>query len=115
MLVKRPLEINDIVAVKLVSGEELIGKLVSLPNSGSKRISLTKPIVLGMQQQQNPTTGQLSVGLGFGPFMLGISDDETVELEEHAYLTFSKARDEVKNAYLKSTTGLEVPPSSLVV
>jgi len=110
MLIEKNATENDIVAVKLISGEELIGRAISIPTDPSYQLVLSKPIVLGMQQTQ---TGEL--GLGFGPFMLGIEDDAKITLEASSYITMVKARDEIKQAYIKSTTGLEVPPTSLVV
>ena len=110
MLITKKIEENDIVAVKLISGEELVGKLIK-----HNPLELAKPIVLGMQQQPNPTTGQVEVGLGFAPFMLGMEDGGNITLEPGAYIVILKARDEIKQAYIKSTTGLDVPPSNLVV
>ena len=109
MLIQKKVDVNDIVAVKLNTGEELIGRIVA-----QNPLELTKPVVLGMQQQQNPQTGQVEVGMGFAPFMLGIPDDGNIILEQGSYITMVKARDEIKQAYIKSTTGLEVPPSLVV-
>ena len=109
MLLEKKLEKNDIVTVKLVTGEELVGKAVKLP-ADSGVLELAKPFVLGMQQNQ-----QGAIGLGFGPFMFGISDEGTVVIENGTYIVVARARDEIRTAYTKSTTGLEVPPAGAVI
>lgn len=109
MLIEKAVGDNDVVAVKLVSGEEIIGKIISKPVDPNYQLVLSKPVVLGMQQAPNG-----DVGLGFGPFMLGIDDDVKITLEQSSYITMVKARGEIEKAYIKSTTGLEVPPSGLV-
>lgn len=72
-------------------------------------LKLMKPATFGPQQTP---TGE--VGLGFGQFMYAIDDEASVTLEEGSYITMVKVRDEVKQAYTKATTGLDVPPALVV-
>lgn len=113
MLVEKAIEPNDIVAVKLVSGDEVIAKVTAIAADGGFKLS--KPLVLGMQQHQDPATGKIGIGLGFAPFMLGLAEDMPVTIKPTSFVTVARVRDEVRNAYLQSTTGLEVPQSKLVV
>ncbi len=106
MLLEQKAKQGDIVAVKIISGEELIGRLDT-----ENPLKLIKPLVLGMQQQQNPETGEIEVGMAWAPFMLSVSDNGSITLADGSYITFIKVRDEIKQAYIKSTTGLAVPPS----
>lgn len=108
MLIEKKLNEGDVASVKLMSGEELVGTVVTV-----EPLTLRKPIVLGMQQQQS-ATGEIEVGMAFGPFMLAIGDDAKVTVEKGTYIAVVKARDEIKQAYIKSTTGLAVPPSLIV-
>ena len=106
MLIEQKAKQGDIIVVKLNSGEELVGKMDT-----QNPLKLNKPATFG--PQQNPETGQ--VGLGFGQFMFAIDDEASITLEEGSYITMVKVRDEVKQAYTKATTGLEVPPSASLV
>lgn len=109
MLLEKKLAKDDVVVVRLTTGEELIGKAVSVPTD-TGTLEVSKPLILGMQQNQ-----QGEVGLGFGPFMFGLSDDGTVVIEKGTYMVVAKARDEIRVAYTKATTGLEVPPAGAVI
>ena len=104
MLIEQRAKQGDIVAVKLVSGEELIGKMDT-----ANPLKLIKPIVLGMQQT---STGE--IGMAFAPFMLSADDGASITLTDGSYIALVKVRDEVKQAYIKSTTGLDVPPALIV-
>ena len=108
MLLQKKMDVDDIVTIKLISGEEIIGKLKQNPNDVGV-LEVLRPIVLGMQQQQNQTTGQLEIGWGFAPFMLGTPDDSAIVIEKGTYITVVKAKEEIKNTYIESTTGIKIP------
>ena len=112
VFIEKKLDKGDIAAVKLLSGEELVGKVEQVPSDAGV-LELSKPVALGMQQQQNPDTGQIEVGLGFAPFMLGLPEESKVVVEKGTYVTVAKAREEVRNAYIKSTTGLDLPQTNV--
>jgi hypothetical protein len=103
---------NDIVAIKLTSGEEVVGKMVSGPDDVG--IRLAKPIVVQLQMLK-----QGEAAIGFAPFMLARDDDDEYQFQSSALVTTpGKARDDIRINYLKATTGLEIPtagPSSLIM
>ena len=112
MLVEKPIELGDIVAVKLRSGEEVIGKLKAM---NGERIIIIKPLVLGMQQSIIPSTGQPEIGMGFAPFMLALADGGSVTFDRDGITTYIKARKEISDAYIQSTSSIEVPQSSSLI
>lgn len=93
MLVNKPLQEGDIVALKLVNGEEVIGKLTNLT---ADRIELSKPISIGMAQQ----------GLALMPFMLSADEGVEVTIDRDNVITEILARKEVKDVYIQQTSGL---------
>lgn len=113
MLIEKKAVVGDIVAARLISGEEVVGTLKRL---GETDVEITKPLVLGLQQMQNPTTRQVETGMAFAPFMLSLADDGGVTFELAKIVTFIKVRDEIRNGYIQNTTGMELPEKpSLVV
>ena len=94
MLLEKKAQDGDIIAIKLVSGNEIIAKLVE---ESERVIIVLKQVELGMA-----ATG----GVGFGPFMIGAPDDVEMIFDLSMVVTFVKARKEIKDAYIKSTSGI---------
>ena len=104
MIIQKNYSIGDIVVLRLVSGEEVLGKLLS---ENSDVYCFSRPIVLQMQM-----VSANQAGIAFAPFMVGISEDRSVSIRKSACITTVEiARDDVKSNYIKATTGLEVPGS----
>ncbi len=94
MLLEKKVQVGDIIALKLVSGNELIAKLVS---ASEYVMIISKPIELGMAA---------GGGVGFGPFMLGAPEEVQMTIDKSMIVTFVKARKEIKDAYIESTSGI---------
>lgn len=92
---------NDVVIIRLLSGEEIIAKVNSANNEG---VEITKPLVLGLMQ--NPNTNQPVVGLA--PFVFGIDDSEPIVIESSKWTFIAMARKEAKDQYVKATSSLEI-------
>ncbi len=102
LIEKKSVKANDIVTFKLVSGEEIVGKLVSLEFG---TLVVNKPIVVAMQM-----VGPQQASLGFLPFMAAANDDATLTFQPHAYLiTPVLAREDVATGYINATSSLVVP------
>jgi hypothetical protein len=95
-------EINDIVTIKLASGEEIVGKLT---DRTAETVSLAKPVQIIMQ----PINAQ-QMGLAFHP-VLG-------SVQEHANVQFAmallsirplKTSEDVIRNYIQATTSLLTP------
>lgn len=102
LIQKKDLSINDVAVIRLITGEELVGKVTAV---SATDITITKPVILQMQMI-NPK----EAGIGFAPFMVGA--------EEAGHYTFPhdklvllpmKARQDIATNYLKATTSLQMP------
>lgn len=93
MLVGQKPGIGTIVAVKLISGDEIVGKIEML---NAKELVVAKPIAIGLSPQ----------GVGFAPFMVSVDDDVSLTFKLEQVITYAQAREEIKNAYIQSTSGI---------
>lgn len=101
---------GDIVAVKLVSGEEIIGRLNEY---SADYIKIVNPVLMILEmvedEVQHPVTGQVHKNqqamVAFAPFMLGMPDNEPIKIGSAKYITIVKAREDAANQY-KSALGV---------
>jgi len=93
MLIQQKIETGTIVAVKLVGGEEILGKL---ERQNATELVISKPIAVGLSPQ----------GVGFAPFMISSTDDVSLTFKLEHVVTYTPARKEIKNAYIESTSGI---------
>lgn len=103
---------NDIVALRLVTGEELIAKatVVEVTESGGT-IVVTKPVVVQMQM-----ISAQQAGIGFAPFMVSVDEDSAFTFTfDKLALKPLKASADMTKRYIQMTTGIEIPKSGLVV
>lgn len=95
---------GDIVIFKLVSGDEIIGKLVGW-NTETGTLTINKPIVVAMQM-----VGPQQAQLGFMPFMAASKDDFSLVFASHSYLAHPVlAREDVAKGYINATSSIAVP------
>lgn len=99
MLITPKYTINDVVTIKMVGGDEIIGKLVDI-NKGTDLISYTVnyPHVVMMAQQ----------GFGMMPYVLTAEPKSDIVIDARHVITISKTQSAVMKAYFKQTTGLAV-------
>jgi len=93
MLIEKPYEVNDVVSIKLSSGEELVGKLVE---EGPEVVTLAKPLMLSMTQK----------GMGLAPYMFTVNPESTIKFNDKNIITIVKTMDTMAKQYIQSTTGL---------
>lgn len=102
MLLEKNISPDDIIAIKIATGEELIAKLVEMSESS---VTISRPLVL--QIAVDPKTNQL--GLQMIPtFMLAATTDSRLVLDRRHVICVSKAADDAKNGYIRNTTNLVV-------
>lgn len=94
MLITTPMALNDVVTVKMVGGDEVVGKLTD--ERTDNYIELSKPLMVMMAQQ----------GFGLVPYVLTAGPDATVQLDRKHVVTIVKTFDQVAKTYIKQTTGL---------
>lgn len=85
--------VNDVVTIKLVSGDEVIGRY---QETDTGKIALKKPVTFMMGQQ----------GIGLVPYAFSAPDDVTLEFSLQFIVVDFKTDKTVADQYLKQTTGL---------
>ena len=96
MLIETPMKLNDVVTVKMVGGDEVIGKLTD--ERTDTYIELARPLMVMMAQQ----------GFGLVPYVLTAGPDATLQLDRKHVISFVKTFDQVAKQYIKQTSGLIV-------
>lgn len=94
--------INDIVTVKLVSGEEIVGKLLEQSHDA---ITLAKPVLVALQ----PVNAK-QMGLSFMPVLGSVEPDTTLQIPKTALaLRAVKTSPSVKASYIQMTSSIITP------
>lgn len=107
MLMERNVAPNDVVTLRLVTGEEIIAKLLEETASS---IVISKPVVVQMQM-----VSAQQAGIGFLPFMVSVDEDTKFTLPvDKLVVRPVKSRKDIQAQYIKMTTGLDVPTSGLI-
>ena len=91
---------KEYVSIKLISGEEVIGKVVPPTPSDVGGITLNKPRSLVAQQMPDGTMGG-----GLAPLMQMADPDQDMHFREHAIAVGPcVVFDEVKDSYIQATS-----------
>ena len=85
---------NDIVTLKLISGDEVVARLVEILEFQGYTVS--KPLSVMMAQQ----------GFGLVPWMLTAVPDAKINITQDSVSSITKTFDAVAKQYIKQTTGL---------
>ncbi len=102
MLIQKQAETNDIVAIKLVTNEEIIAKLVQ---QDDKTVTIQRPMIMTLSQ--NDRNGLAIQMIPF--FSLGGQADARVQLQRSHIIFMMLSNDEAKAGYIHNTSGLEIP------
>jgi hypothetical protein len=94
MLIDTSIKLNDIVTLKMVGGDEVVGKLID--ERTDTYVELAKPLVVMMAQQ----------GFGLAPYILTAGPDASAKLDRSHVIAIAKTYDAVAKQYIKQTTGL---------
>jgi hypothetical protein len=97
MLIETPTKLNDIVTLKMVGGDEVVGKLID--EYTETYVELSKPLVVMMAQQ----------GFGLAPYILTAGPDASAKLDRKHVIAIVKTLDSVAKQYIKQTTNILVP------
>lgn len=85
---------NDIVTLKLVTGEEIISKFISGTDVG---ITLKQPLVLSITPQ----------GPAMTPFLFTAEVTGEIELPKHAIIAMTPTDKSTAGQYIKGTSGIQ--------
>lgn len=108
MLVSKSV-VNEVVAVKLVNGQEIITKVTAIEGD---LYTLSRPYVLMLVR--DPETQQPTVT--FAPFSMGVDDDRNTAyqvLRQHMVTAPVPARADAAKQYLSVTSGIDLSASGL--
>jgi hypothetical protein len=92
MLIQKPAATGDVVSIKLISGEEIIGRL---DEDTTEYIKLNKPKSVSIGQQ----------GLGMMPFMF-LGGGDTVTIKHIHIIVMILAAKDASDQYIQGTTGI---------
>jgi hypothetical protein len=102
--------IDDIITVKLMSGEEIVGRLLE---QGIDSYTVGKPVTVSLQ----PISPK-QMGLQFLPVLGSVEPDATLVIPKNAVaIRPVKTNDTIRSNYIEMTTGLITAnaPSGLVL
>lgn len=94
LLEKTRFDENDVVTIKLVSGEEVLGKFIKEDGSS---ITLDKPLMLAMNQK----------GMGLVPLLVTVNPDSKLTFNKHGITLLTHSDDEIGKQYIYQTTGIQ--------
>lgn len=102
MLITPTLKKNDIFSAKLITGEEICGRISEIDD---KKVVFTKPLMITLIQ----APGMSQPAVAPVPWVLSIPDDASLTVTLDRFVFITKARDEIVSSYSRATTGLEIP------
>jgi hypothetical protein len=102
MLIQKPLSPNDIITVKLITGDELVAKLVSF---GQDTICITKPMLMTVGMDEY--TGKVQIQMS-PYFILSADQDSNFTIKTMHVIIHQLASDQAKSGYIQNTSGLKV-------
>lgn len=95
MLINKGVTQGEVVTLKLMSGEEVIAKLVEETDKGYK---LSKPMTLSMSPQ----------GVGMIPFAMTVDMEKDVTIRSSAVIAVEATEKQFSDAYVQNTTGINL-------
>jgi hypothetical protein len=94
MLIETPAKLNDVVTLKLVGGDEVLGRLAD--ERTEQYVEISKPLLVMMAQQ----------GFGLVPYVLTAGPDAKIKIAVNHIIAMTKTLEQVAKEYLKQTTGI---------
>lgn len=100
MIIQTPIKANDVIAMKLVTSEEVIAKVLDI---NDKQIIVSKPLAMTLMPTNNG-----GANVAFVPWSLAMDESEKVTFERSSIVATYKARKEAQATYVQQTTGLTI-------
>ena len=100
MLIEAPYKKGDIVTIKLMSGEELVGRF---EKEDDKQIQLHYPLTLVASEK----------GIGLQQFLFTADIDKSYTIKHQAITLIHKTRPEFAEAYTKQTSSIVQAPAGM--
>ena len=99
MLIDSEFKANDIIAMRIQGGDEVIAKFLS---QDDKIIKVSKPLALTMTPQ----------GMGMTQYIMMADMNKSFSINKSSVVTMQHARKHAADNYIKGTTGIQ--PASVV-
>lgn len=94
--------VDEVVTLKLNSGEELITKIIA--NHGD-HLEVADPVSVAPGPQ----------GMGLVPSMFTADPEQTIRINTSSITVWGKTQDDVRNKYIEATTGIKIPSKKIVL
>lgn len=95
MLISKPLAANEVVTLKLTSGEELVATFVKEEDG---KTVVSKPCTIAQSQQ----------GMGLIPWVMTAPTNESVPISNAAIAATVRTDKEIADAYIQTTTNIQL-------
>lgn len=102
LLEKKDFDENDVISLKLISGEEVIGKLIKDSNES---VELDRPLILAMSQK----------GVGMAPVLMTVNPESKLKFFKCAVMVMAKSDDEIAKQYVYQTTGIQPVSANSII
>jgi len=94
MLIQKPIAENDVITLKLITGEEVMATLV---NNDGDTVTVKRPSTIASNGQ----------GMGIIPWMM-TSRAEKVDINKSAVIAMSLTEEEIAKAYTETTSNIKL-------
>lgn len=95
MLIDKGVSAGEVVTIKIISGAEIIAKLMEETALSYK---LSKPMVLSVGQ----------TGIALMPYILSVDPEKTVEMSKSNVCMIAPTDKQFSDGYLQNTTGINL-------
>jgi hypothetical protein len=95
MLIETPYKVTDIVTIKILGGDEVVGRLVE---ETANDVIINRPHAVMMGQQ----------GFGLAPYVLTAGPDYKINIKHEHVVCIVKTFKGVADEYIKQTSGIMV-------
>lgn len=103
LIEKNTIQSNDVVTIKLITGEEIIARLIS-QDDPTVTVSKVLVVTLGM----DPSTNRPAIQM-LPYFTLGGNPDAKITLRREHIIVMQLSSEDVKAGYIHNTSGLTIP------
>ena len=93
MLIDKGISSGEVVSIKLVTGEEIIAKMIE---ETANEYKISKPLVLSVGQQ----------GMGMIPMMFTVDQEKDLKISKSSVVLIASTEKQFANQYLQGTTGI---------
>ena len=98
----KEIEINEVFTFKLVSGEEVIGKVI---DKNDQFVILSEPLSVAPNQH----------GMGLMPSMFTAEHDKPVPINTNTITMYCVTADPIRVKYIEATTGIATASKKIVL